>query len=218
MTLSRTQARDFYDRFGLKQDSQSFYEDRALDNMLAHAALDQAEHIFEFGCGTGRLACRLFTDYLQNNASYYGVDISAIMVGIARQRLTDYAPRAEVIQSEGELHFDLPDASQDRFVSTYVLDLLADPDIEILLREAHRLLRPQGRLCLVSLSRGYSPVSSLVAGVWALIYRLHARLVGGCRPLALSTYIQHDQWDVLHHLQLSQFAIPSEVLILGKKK
>jgi hypothetical protein len=38
MVLTRSQAQRFYDRFGKKQDAQAFYEDAALDDLIAHAA------------------------------------------------------------------------------------------------------------------------------------------------------------------------------------
>jgi len=59
MGLTRSQARTFYDRFGAKQDAQSFYEDAAIGDLIAHATFEQAEGIFELGCGTGCLASRL---------------------------------------------------------------------------------------------------------------------------------------------------------------
>ena len=42
MTLSHSQAKRFYDRFGSKQDKQSFYEDKALDELIAHALIEYA--------------------------------------------------------------------------------------------------------------------------------------------------------------------------------
>ena len=50
--LSRDEAKAFYDRFGAKQDSQGFYEDRALEDLMEHVDVDEAEAGFEFGCGT----------------------------------------------------------------------------------------------------------------------------------------------------------------------
>ena len=52
-TLSREDAKAFYDRFGAKLDSQCFYEDRALADLIEHSDFETARHIFEFWCGTG---------------------------------------------------------------------------------------------------------------------------------------------------------------------
>jgi len=37
MELTSSEARAYYDKFGKKQDTQGFYEDPALDDLIAHA-------------------------------------------------------------------------------------------------------------------------------------------------------------------------------------
>ena len=81
--LRPSAAQAYYDRFGRKQDSQGFYEDPALDDLIAHASLRDAQSVFEFGCGTGKLAARLLAQRLSSAASYRGCDISPVMVGRA---------------------------------------------------------------------------------------------------------------------------------------
>ena len=84
--LTRPEARAFYDRFGVKQDAQAFYEDPAIDELLRHADFESAEIVCEFGCGTGRLANRLLAENLPETARYLGWDLSPTMVGLSRQR------------------------------------------------------------------------------------------------------------------------------------
>jgi len=52
------------------------------------------------------------------------------MVSLARERLKSGPERARVYQSDGTPRADEPDRTFDRFVSTYVLDLLAPDCIE----------------------------------------------------------------------------------------
>jgi len=106
MVLTRSQARTFYDRFGKKQDTQAFYEDAVLDDVIDHAAFEQAEKVFEFGCGTGRFASRLLVKHLSPSASYLGIDLSQTMIAIAEQRVLPYKERAKVAQSDGSMHFE----------------------------------------------------------------------------------------------------------------
>ena len=120
--LSNAESKAFYDRFGARQDRQSFYEDRALDDLVAHADLATAKHVFEFGCGTGRLAARLFEECLGPRARYDSVDISPTMVGLAKTRLARWSDRAQVLRSDGSVRLEAPDGAYDRFVSAYVLD------------------------------------------------------------------------------------------------
>jgi ubiquinone/menaquinone biosynthesis C-methylase UbiE len=213
MTLTHTQARNFYDHFGKKQDAQSFYEDDALEELIAHAGLSQAQNIFELGCGTGRFAARLLAEHLPDTANYLGMDVSQTMVDLAQQALGLYADRAKAVLSGGAMNFPLPDHSADRIISTYVLDLLSEADIHAALAEAHRVLKVDGKLCLASLGTGETPVSKMVAGVWGALCKLYAPMVGGCRPLRLTDYVDPQAWQIDYRKVISQFGVPSEVLI-----
>ena len=213
MVLSRSQARAFYDRFGKKQDWQSFYEDPALDRLITHADFEHADRIFELGCGTGRFAAQLFSGHLSPSATYLGVDSSSTMVHLASERLAPVGSRARVALTDGSPHFPIDDRSVDRVVSTFVFDLLSDADIQEALRKAHRVLETGGMLCLVSLCGGVSWLSRLVAGLWTILYRVHAPVVGGCRPIHLEHDLDCRLWKVQHQCVVVSFGLPAEVIV-----
>jgi len=152
--LTVSQAQAYYNWFGKKQDSQGFYENPALDDLVSNANFQSAGRVFEFGCGTGKFAARLLAEQLPSSATYVGCDVSKVMIGLAKERLEAYSERAKVIQSDGAINFPLPDHSADRVLCNYVLDLLSDDDIRRFFMEAHRVLMPGGRLCLASLTEG----------------------------------------------------------------
>lgn len=181
--------------------------------MIRQGRFATARSVFEFGCGTGRLALRLLTEHLPTSASYRAVDLSPTMVRIARERLAPFASRVAVHPSDGGPPTREPSASTDRFVSTYVLDLLSDRDIADLLAEAHRILEPGGLLCLCGLSTGSGVASRAVAHLWSAVHRLRPSLVGGCRPLDLVRRLPESEWKIRDHVQLSSFAVPSEVVV-----
>ncbi len=211
--LSPVEARRVYDRIGSLQDSQAFYEDRATELLLRNGAFGSAEAVFEFGCGTGRFALRLFTECLQPEARYRGVDVSPKMVHLARQRLARYSARAAVLLTEGGPPVGEAEGSCDRFLSNYVFDLLSEEDIRSTLREARRMLRPDGLVCLTGLSTGVGPLSRAVAGVlsWVQVHRPSA--VGGCRPIDLLPFLRGSDWDVRFHQKVVAFTITSEALV-----
>jgi len=213
--LSPSAARAYYDRFAEKQDSQGFYEDPALDELIAHADFEDARSVFEFGCGTGKLAARLLEKHLPPSASYLGCDISSVMTGLARDRLATYGERAKAALSEGAVRFPCPDHSIDRVVSTYVLDLLSEPDIRRFFSEARRVLGPDGKLCLASLTTGIGLPSRIVSSLWMRVFRLNPAIVGGCRPVRLDSLADPREWRVVHRGVVTPFGIPSEVLILA---
>jgi ubiquinone/menaquinone biosynthesis C-methylase UbiE len=209
MVLTRSQAQTFYDRFGKKQDTQ--------DDLIDHAAFEQAEKIFELGCGTGRFASRLLAKHLSPSASYLCIDLSQTMIAIARKRVLVYKERAKVTQSDGSMHFPLPNHSVDRVVSTYVLDLLPEEDIHRAIFETRRALIPSGKLCLVSLTQGVTFVSRIVCALWSAVFRLRPSLVGGCRPILLNSFFDQQSWSVDYRNVVTRFGVPSEVLIASPK-
>jgi ubiquinone/menaquinone biosynthesis C-methylase UbiE len=155
--LTPQQARTFYDRLGTKQDWQAFYELLATNNLIAHAGFDQAQSVFECGCGTGAFAERLLSSHLPPHATYLAVDSSATMAALARARLARFGDRVAVRQTDGSLQFDELSGSFERFVSNYVLDLLSLTDIAQLLAETHRLLVADGRLWQVASHPWFDP-------------------------------------------------------------
>lgn len=215
-TLTTVEAKAFYDRFGAKQDAQAFYEDRALDPLITHADFQHAHAVFEFGCGTGRLAARLLGTTLPEDCRYFGVDISETMVALARERLRPWANRAEVVRSEGAISRQCGAGAYDRFVSTYVLDLMSEEAIQAVLADAHRLLGREGLLCLVSLTHGHGVITKLISSAWTMLHRLNPTVVGGCRPIELRDYLAGDRWRLRHHEVVSAWGISSEVLVASR--
>lgn len=217
MLFTRRQAQAFYDRFGSKQDAQAFYEDAALDDLVAHAAFEQAASIFELASGTGRFALRLLSRHLPVTATYLGIDLSSTMIGLATRRIAPYADRAQVMQSDGAMRFPLPDHSVDRVVCVYLFDILPEDDIRQAVAEAHRVLKPGGKFCVASLTQGVTAASHFVSTLWSLAFRLHSPLVGGCRPLRLDRFFEPASWSLDRRNVVVKFGVPTEVIVAMPK-
>jgi ubiquinone/menaquinone biosynthesis C-methylase UbiE len=210
--LDSLAAKEFYDRFGARQDRQAFYEDAALETLFSHADFGVASAIAEFGCGTGRFAQRILR--AAPAATYVGFDISSTMLGLTRQRLGPFGARASAEQlAPGTVTLPLAAGSVDRLVSTYVLDLLPNEQIAAFLSEAERVLAPSGYLCLVSLTPGSRILPRVVSGLWMLAFRLHPATVGGCRPIRLAPFCADGAWQMRYHQTLVRWSITSEVLV-----
>ncbi len=212
--LSPGRARAIYDRIGSRQDTQVFYENPAVRLLLRHGDFEHARRIFEFGCGTGRVAAEVLSR--APGASYRGLDLSPRMVALARTRLERFGAAAEVDVSEGGPPAGEPAASCDRFLSTYVLDLLSEEEIGSTIAAAHRVLEPGGRLCVCSLTHGITPVSRLVVGIWERVYAHRPAWVGGCRPLELAGFLDREDWRILVDEKVSAWGVPSEVLVAAR--
>lgn len=213
--LSHEKARAFYDWFGTKQDWQRFYEYPAVDSLVRHLSLASAKSVIEFGCGTGRLAGSLLADHLPADAEYLSLDVSPVMVGLTEGRLARFGDRARVLLTTGETTLPVASGSFDRFISTYVLDLLTEDDVRSLVAEAHRVLALGGLLGLVSLTHGFTPLSRVFEKVWVTLHRANPAFVGGCRPISLQRFVR-GAWAIRHAQKIARFGVPSEVLVAEK--
>lgn len=214
-TLSHARAKRFYDRFGARQDRGALYERRPIELLIENAGFDEATAVFEFGCGTGRLAERLLSRHLPEEATYTAVDVSDTMFELTRARLAPWGARTDVRLTAGDMDLDVAESSHDRFVCTYVLDLLSVADIQELLEEAHRVLRPGGLLCLASLTAAHGFGAKLATGLWRLAYVTAPALVGGCRPIRTWRYVYAEHWEARYRRVVCPGGLCSEVLVAG---
>jgi ubiquinone/menaquinone biosynthesis C-methylase UbiE len=212
-TLTLDEAKAYYDSFGAKQDSQTFYEGPAIKKLIANSHFDQAFSVFEFGCGTGRFAQELFSEHLSPDAKYHGVDISTTMVHLATEQLKSFESRAMVTRTSTNVDIPVGDNSIDRFVSTYVFDLLPQTAAQKVLDEAHRVLQADGLLCLVSITSGVTPISRFVMGTWQWIFSQRPSIVGGCRPTQLKELLPAAQWQIRYQSVVVAWGIASEVVV-----
>lgn len=202
-----------YDRIGLLQDTQAPIERRAVERLITVGRLREAHAVFELGCGTGALARRLLADVLPEDASYVGGDVSSRMVQLARRRVAPWPQRAQVVDLHGTLPLPRPDRSADRFIAAYVFDLLEPAYTQQVLDDAHRILDEGGLLCVSSLTWGRSPSSRMVANAWMAVWRRAPRLVGGCRPIRISDFLNPTKWQVEENEVIESWGVPSETLV-----
>ncbi len=114
------------------------------DFTLGHLALNTGDRVLDVGCGPGLLALQM-ADIVGPEGSVVGLDPSADMRAIAESRCEDKSWVSIVDGDAVALPGD--DGSFDAVVSTQVYEFV--PDIEKALGEAHRVLKPGGRLAII---------------------------------------------------------------------
>lgn len=106
-------------------------------------SLPESARILDVGTGAGKL---LEMGQLQYLYRWVGVDTSSEMLAEARQRPSLYNTELHQTQPDGLLPFD--DSTFDAVIFCSVLFLIPEPDN--LLAEAWRVLRPNGRLIVLT--------------------------------------------------------------------
>jgi ubiquinone/menaquinone biosynthesis C-methylase UbiE len=213
--LERDEIVSVYNAFGARQDAQGWYEDVPLAELKRHMAFGQAEFVLELGAGTGKLAHEIVTELTPPGTGYLGLDISPVMVNLARNRLRHCGNAFAVV---GDVRAPLPlaDGSVSHVVAAYVMDIFSEDEIRSLYEEVGRVLRPGGVFGAVSLSTGASFWSRFVSRAWSFVHTLRPTAVGGCRPVEILKCVP-DGFDVAHACQKLGGGIPSEVVVARKR-
>lgn len=147
----------------------------AMYDAVAEAAVagQSTPRVLEIGCGTGNLTRRL----AEHGATVTAVDINADMLAVARAKLGDMSPQVELGEMAAvEIADRFPAGSFDAVAATLVLSEMSEEERAYVLRAAHRVLRPGGRIVVADEVR-LPNVAARIAHV----------LVRG--PLALLTYL-----------------------------
>jgi cyclopropane fatty-acyl-phospholipid synthase-like methyltransferase len=213
----------FYDAVGhllMNDFYHHSFELAGMKAMIAHCDIHQGQELLEVGPGSGFLAEQILQDH--HDVHYTGVDLSATMHATASARLAEHikADRAELLLTNNSFDFLQEwEGPVDRYIFTYVLDLLPEADI----RRFASLLRarleknPSSKVCIVNLTYGFDPLSRVVTNAWQLLYRyLGGAAVGGCRPLQIADYFSATAGFRVEHVEsVVSTGVPSEVAVLS---
>jgi ubiquinone/menaquinone biosynthesis C-methylase UbiE len=138
-----------------------------------------------------------------------GIDVSFGMLQRARLRLNaSRGGRAWLCQADARA-LPFPGDIFDSLLNCYMLDLLAKDDIPVALSEFQRVLRPQGRLIVVTMARQ----GPLLQKIWLAAYHHAPLLGGGCRPVDTVGWLKQTGWRVQRHEQIRPFGFRSEGVV-----
>ena len=205
-TISPEAARHFYDRLGQGHDWAERYEGRAKKLALARLDLSPGQRVLNVGVGTGKEHAQIQTAVSPNGLAF-GLDLSPVMLKLTQDRLG--VPLCEA--DAGRLPFT--HANFDRLFSTYVLDLISAAQLPSLLTEFRRVLKPGGRLVLVSLTEGVNLPSKILVGLWKMAYGVSPVACGGCRPVQLAGLVGQAGFSQVEREVVVQLGIPSEIIV-----
>lgn len=117
--------------------------------------------VLDAGVGTGRNF-----PYYPPGARVLGVDNSKAMLARAERRRRGCASDVELREMD-VTRLDLPDASFDAAVATFLFCVLPESEQVAALRELRRVVRPGGLVRLLEYVRPRGAVRRFVAGLWA---------------------------------------------------
>ena len=208
---SKAQARASYDRMSRSYDLfAGAFEKRLRDLALARLGVAAGEAVLEIGFGTGH-SLRHIAAAVGGAGRVCGIDLSAGMLAVSQRRLDRAGLLARVALHCGDAA-ELPyaDGAFDAVFMSFALELFDTPDIPIVLGEIKRVLKPNGRLGAVSLSREEGAPLMLRLYEW-----LHQRLPQyiDCRPIYVERALAGAGFQVTHTEKERLWGLPAKIAI-----
>ncbi len=156
MTLAPDAVRTMFDRIAPVYDAMNRVMTAGLDvrwrRFAAEAVVQAGDRVLDAACGTGDLAVA----DARAGGVVTGLDFSEQMLVRARRK----APAIEFLR--GDL-LALPFAAASFDAATVGFGIRNVADLELGLRELHRVLRPGGRLAILELTRPRGPLAPFYA-------------------------------------------------------
>jgi ubiquinone/menaquinone biosynthesis C-methylase UbiE len=198
--------KNFYDRFGARYDWFSVYEGRAKERAFHWLDCSPGLRLLNVGVGTGREHQQIHKAIGPFGIAI-GLDVSQVMLNLTRQR------SAQPVVCADALWLPFREASFDRLYCAYTLDLLPQSCLSIVISGFKRVLRPGGMLVLVCLTRGIDLPSRALVAAWDLAFKLSPAMCAGCRPIQVSDLVIENDFTLIQHEVIVQWAIPSEIVV-----
>jgi len=212
---SKEDARASYNRLSgwydmIAGSTEKKYRDMGLEKLSAQPG----EKILEVGFGTGHCLVSLAKS-VGSGGRVIGLDISDGMLAIAKERM-----QKEGLSERVDLH--LGDAAKLDFIEagsldgvfmSFTLELFDNPEIPRVLQECQRILKPGGRVAVVSMTKTNPP------GVAVKIYEwFHETMpnYADCRPIFARQAMEQNGFAIQDVSVSSMWGLPVEI-VLGKK-
>lgn len=181
---SKAQARRYYDRISQFYEILTTSEKGLIQQGIEMLAVQPGERVLEIGCGPGT-GLKLVTETTPGIEAIVGLDLSRKM--LLQSQRKQISPHSHYIQGDGA-HLPLVSDAFDALFSAFTLELFSEEEIHVVLSECSRVLKPGGRLGIVSLAG--SP-RTLSVRLYELAHQLFPVAVD-CRPIPLVDLLEEN--------------------------
>jgi ubiquinone/menaquinone biosynthesis C-methylase UbiE len=191
---TREETKAFYNKIAKVYDALAEHSEapvRKAGLEMLHA--QPGQRILEIGFGTGHSLIDM-TRSVGPSGKVFGIDISEKMVEISRKRADEEGVGKWVELSCGDaLHLPYESKSLDSVFMSFTLELFDTPEIPIVLAECRRVLKPEGRIVIIGMSRVLP--EGLLMEFFEWTHR-HFPNYLDCRPILVRQALEDSGFDI----------------------
>jgi demethylmenaquinone methyltransferase/2-methoxy-6-polyprenyl-1,4-benzoquinol methylase len=201
----KEQARAYYDRLSSIYDFLTRSEAAIIRQGVDLLSVTAGETVLEIGSGTGT-ALEMMATRLGEGRCLVGLDLSGEMLIKSQEKLT--AAQTALVQADAA-HLPLKKKRFDAVFCAFTLELFSVEDIPVVLDEIHRVLKPGGRLTLVTMAQ--TP-RNLAVRLYETAHRLFPVAID-CRPIPLLDILAETPFKVESHQKLLNWGLPIHLVL-----
>ena len=106
--------------------------------------------------------------------------------------------------------FPTPDALLDAVFLSFTLELFDTPEIPIVLQQCRRVLKKDGRLCVVAMGKGTRDTWMMRLYEWS--HRVFPASVD-CRPIPSEAFVREAGFEITQIQQAMMFGLPVDIVL-----
>ncbi len=201
------EAQRYYDRLSKIYDWLTASEQKLIEKGVTVLAPSKGEAVLEIGCGTGT-GLAAISEGLNGTGKLIGLDLSFKMLIQAKHKKFYSQPNAMLLQGDAT-NLPIKTDEMDAAYCAFTLELFSEAEMLDVLNEVHRVLSPQGRLVVVSLSRR---PRNLAVRIYELGHRLFPVALD-CRPIPLEKIIKQSGFSIEHSETFMNWGLPVDIVL-----
>ena len=207
VTRPKNEARRYYDRLSSIYDGLTASEQTLIKQGVEVLAPKPGETILEVGCGTGTGLLEIAQQALAQGR-VIGLDLSPKMLKKAQQRMASTQTPSILLECEAG-RIPLPAASVDGIYCAFTLELFSHKDMIDTLTEIRRVMKPEGRMVVVSLSR---EPHNLMARLYELGHRIFPVALD-CRPIPTEAILKEAGFFPKSSQKFMNWGLPVDIVL-----